>query len=142
MENLIANVEQRLLHEVINLRNRKGLIRMQFQHDSSIFDCRMLVSKYLNKAINILMQTHNQSGQKDLYKLNDTFKVMFSFFAAQTAILNFEKAQQSFIEYVDISTKLDSEREKINQLFKLILKKSRHFNYCCKPNYKDIARCN
>ena len=124
MENLIATVEHRLLHEVINLHNSKGLSRMQFQHDSSIFDCGMLVRRYLSKAINILMQTHTQSGQNDVYKLTDTFKVIFLFFAAQTAIQNFEKAQQSFIEYMDISTKLDSERENINQLFTLILKKA------------------
>ena len=124
IESLIANVEHRLLHEVIRLRNSKGLTRMQFQHDSSIFDCGMLVRKYLEKALNILMQTHTQSGNKDVYRLRDTFKVMFLFFAAQTAIPNFENAQQSFIEYMDISNKLDSERENIKQLFTLILKKA------------------
>ena len=124
MEDLIANAEQRLIHEVIHLSNSKGLIRMQFQHDSSIFDCGMLVRKYLVKAINILIETHDESGQKDVYNLTDTFKVMFLFFAAQTAIPNFEKAQKSFIEYMDISNKLDSEKENIKQLFTLILKKA------------------
>ena len=124
MEDLIENVEHRLQHEVIHLHNHKGLIRMKFQHNSSTFDCGMLVRKYLETAINILMQTHDQSGQKDVYNLTGTFKVMFLFFAAQIAIPNFEKAQQSFIEYTDISTKLDSEKENINQLFTLILKKA------------------
>ena len=124
MEDLIANLEHRLQHEVIHLHNRKGLIRMEFQHDSSTFDCGMLVRKYLETAINILMQTHDQSGQKDVYNLTGTFKVMFLFFAAQIAIPNSEKAQQRFIEYMDISNKLDSEKEKINQLFTLILKKA------------------
>ena len=84
----------------------------------------MLVRKYLVKAINILIETHDESGQKDVYNLTDTFKVMFLFFAAQTAIPNFEKAQKSFIEYMDISNKLDSEKENIKQLFTLILKKA------------------
>ena len=124
MEDLIANLEHRLQHEVIHLHNCKGLIRMEFQHDSSTFDCGMLVRKYLETSINILMQTHDQSGQKDVYNLTGTFKVMFLFFAAQIANPNSEKAQQCFIEYMDISNKLDSEKEKINQLFTLILKKA------------------
>ena len=49
---------------------------------------------------------------------------MFLFFAAQIAIPNFEKAQQSFIDHMDISTKLDRERENIKQLFTLILKRA------------------
>ena len=97
---------------------------MQFQSDSIIFDCGTLVRIYLAKAIDILIQTHKQSSQKEIYNLTDTFKVMFLFFAAQIAIPNFEKAQQSFIDHMDISTKLDSERENIKQLFTLILKKA------------------
>ena len=124
IKKLIDNVEQRLLREMIQTESNGGLIRMQFQSDSIIFDCGTLVRIYLAKAIDILMQTHNQSSQKEIYNLTDTFKVMFLFFAAQIAIPNFEKAQQSFIDHMDISTKLDSERENIKQLFTLILKKA------------------
>ena len=124
MEKLIDNVKQRVLREVIQTESNGGLIRMQFQSDSIIFDCGTLVRIYLAKAIDILMQTHNQSSQKEIYNLTDTFKVMFLYFAAQIAIPNFEKAQQSFIEHMSISTKLDSERENIKQLFTLILKKA------------------
>ena len=124
MENLIEKVEQRLLCDVIQTTNNGGLIRMQFQPDSIIFDCGTLVRLYLSKATDILIQTHNQSSQKEIYNLTDTFKVMFLFFAAQIAIPNFEKAQQSFIDHMDISTKLDRERENIKQLFTLILKKA------------------
>ena len=124
MAKLIDMVEQRLLREVIQTESNGGLIRMQFQSDSIIFDCGTLARMYLAKAIDILMQTHNQSSQKEIYNLTDTFKVMFLFFAAQIAIPNFEKAQQSFIDHMDISTKLDSERENTKQLFTLILKKA------------------
>ena len=124
MENLIDMVEQRLLRELIQTENNGGLIRMQFQSDSIIFDCGTLVRMYLDKATDILVQTHNQSSQKKVYNLTDTFKVMFLFFAAQIAIPNFEKAQQSFIDHMDISTKLDSERENIKELFTLILQKA------------------
>ena len=124
MENLVDMVEERLLRDVIRTESNGGLIRMQFQSDSIMFDCGALVRKYLTKATNILVQTHNQSSQKKTYNLTDTFKVMFLFFAAQIAIPNFEKAQQSFIDHMDISTKLDSERENIKQLFTLILQKA------------------
>ena len=79
MENLIANVELRLSREVINLQNIGGLIRMQFQPDSAIFDCATLVRQYLAKATDILVQTHSHSSQKDIYNLTDTFKVIFYF---------------------------------------------------------------
>ena len=124
MTKLIDMVEQRLLREVIQTESNGDLIRMQFQSDSIIFDCGTLARMYLAKAIDILMETHNQSSQKEIYNLTDTFKVMFLFFAAQIAIPNFEKAQQSFIDHMDISTKLDSERENTKQLFTLILKKA------------------
>ena len=38
---------------------------------------------------------------------------MFLFFAAQLAIPYFEEAQQSFIDYMDISTELDQQGELI-----------------------------
>ena len=124
MEDLIYKVEQKLLDEVIQTTNNRGLIRMQFQPNSIIFDCGTLVRLYLAKATDILIQTHNQSNQKEIYSLTDYFKVMFLFFAAQIAIPNFEKAQQSFIDHMDISTKLDRERKNIKQLFTLILQKA------------------
>lgn len=91
MEDLINKVEQRLLREVTQTTNYGGLIRMQFQPNSIIFDCGTLVRLYLAKATDILIQTHNQSNQGDIYNLTDTFKLMFLFFAAQIAIPNFEK---------------------------------------------------
>ena len=127
MEDLMANVEYTLIREVISLQNNGDFFKMKFQSDSAIFDCGTLVRQYLAKATDILIQTHNQSPQKDVYNLTDTFIVMFLFFAAQIAIRYFEKAQQSFIDYMDISTKLDSEKESIKQLFTLILKKAGAF---------------
>ena len=91
MEDLINKVEQRLLREVTQTTNYGGLIRMQFQPNLIIFDCGTLVRLYLAKATDILIQTHNQSNQGDIYNLTDTFKLMFLFFAAQIAIPNFEK---------------------------------------------------
>ena len=123
MWELIATTESKLLHNVIDLCDVEGLIKMHFQSDSSIFDCKKLVKQYLGKAIDLLVETHEESQQKNLYNLTDTFKTMFLFNAAQLAIPNFEKAQESFIDYMDISTKLDSERENIKQIFTLILKK-------------------
>ena len=123
MCDLIATTESKLLHNVIGLCDVGGLIKMHFQSDSSIFDCGTLVKQYLAKALDLLVETHKESNQKSLYNLTDTFKTMFLFNAAQLAIPRFERAQQSFIDYMDISTKLDSERENIKQIFTLILKK-------------------
>ena len=122
MQELIATVESKLLCDVVGLYNVGGLIKMNFQSGHVIFDCATLVKQYLAKAIDLLVETHNESRQKNLFNLTDTFKVMFLFNAAQLAIPKFEKAQQSFIDYMDISTKLDSERENIKQIFTQILK--------------------
>ena len=123
MQELIGTTEDKLLQNVISLQDLGGLIKMDFQSDSTIFDCGSLVKQYLAKAIDLLVETHEQSQQKNLYNLRSTFKVMFLFYAAQIAIPQFQKAQQSFIDYMDISTKLDSERGNIKQIFTLILKK-------------------
>ena len=107
LQELIPAVESKLLHDVICLYDIGGLIKMYFQLDSAIFDCRTLVEQYLAKAIDLLEETHKESEQKNLFNLTDTFKVMFLFFAAQLATPYFEEAQQSFIDYMDISTELD-----------------------------------
>ena len=57
-----------------------------------------------------------------MYNLTDTFKTMFLFYAAQLAVPIFEKARVSFIDYMDIPTKLESERENIKQMFTLMLR--------------------
>ena len=41
-----------------------------------------------------------------MFNLTKTFKAMILFDAAQLAIQNFEKEQQSFIDNMDISTEL------------------------------------
>ena len=107
MQELIATAESKLLCDVIQLYDVGGLIKMHFQSDSAIFDCGTLVKQYLAKAIDLLEETHEESEQKNLFNLTDTFKVMFLFFAAQLAIPYFEEAQQSFIDYMGISTELD-----------------------------------
>ena len=112
-EDLIDNVEQRLLREVIQTTNNGGLMRMQFLPNSIIFECGTLMRLYLTKATDILIQNHNQSSQKDIHNLTDTTKEIFLFFSAQIAIPNLEKAQQSFIDNMGISTKLDRERGNI-----------------------------
>ena len=123
IQELIAAVESKLTNHVISLHDVGGLLKMNFQSDSHIFDCGTLVKQHTTKAIDLLAETHEESRQKNLFNLTDTFKVMFLFNAAQLAIPNFEKTQQSFIDYMDISTKLDSERENVKQIFTLILKK-------------------
>lgn len=97
---LIAAVESKLLYDVICLYDVGGLIKISFQPNSAIFDCGTLVKQYLAKAIDLLEETHKESQQKFFFNLTDRFKVMFLFFAAQLAIPNFEKAQQSFIDYL------------------------------------------
>lgn len=110
---------------------------MLFQSDS-IFDCGTLARQYLAKAIDLLVETHKQSHQKKLFNLTDTFKATFLFNAAQLAIPNFEKAQQSFFDNMDISTKLQNEREETRQLFTLIHHKGRSSHNCCKKTSKRL----
>ena len=138
MQELIATAESRLLYDLIGLYEVRGLIKMNFQSDFAIFDCRALVRQYLAKAIDLLVETHEESRQKKLFNLTDRFKVMFLFYAAQLAIPKFEKAQQSFIEHMDISTKLDNERENIQQIFRLILKKEGNLTIAAKQVAKRL----
>ena len=123
IENLIANVQWKISKEVIDLCDAGGFKKMKFMYNYSTFNCESSVKQYLAKAEAILIETHNESSQKNAYNLTDAFKVMFLCFAAQIAIPIFEKAQQSFIDYMDISTKLDNERENTRQLFTLLLKR-------------------
>ena len=111
---------------------------MHFQSDSATFDCGTLVKRYLAKAIDLLVKTHEESYQKNVYNLTDTFKVMFLFNAAQLAIPNFEKSQQIFLYYMDISTKLESERENMKQIFTLILKKEAPLTFAAKQITKRL----
>ena len=123
IENLIASVQWKISKEVINLCDAGGFKKMKFMYNYYTFNCGYSVKQYLAKVEAILIETHNESSQKNTYRLTDAFKVIFVCFAAQIAIPSFEKAQQSFIDYMDISTRLDSERENTKQLFTLLLKK-------------------
>ena len=136
--NLINTTENKLLQNVITLYNFGGLIKMRFHSDTTIFDCGSLVKLYLAKAIDLLVETHEQSQQKNLYNLRNTFKVMFLFYAAQIAIPNFQKAQKSFIDHTDISLKIESERENIKQIFTLILKKEETLTIAAKQITKRL----
>ena len=138
MWELIGTTESKLLHNVIGLYDFGGLIKMHFQSDSAIFDCGTLVKQYLAKAVDLLLETHRESQQKNVYNLTDMFKVIFLFIAAQLAVPKFERAQQSFIDYMDISTKLDTERENVRQIFTLILKKEETLTIAAKQVAKRL----
>ena len=140
MRCLIQKTERTLLYEVIGLHQVGGLIKMLFQPNSTTFDCGTLAKQYLAKAIDILVQTHKESQQSTNYNYNltDRFKAMFSLFAAQLAIDNFEIAQQSFIDYMHISTKLEIERENIKQIFALILKNEETLTIASKQIIKRL----
>ena len=56
MQDLVATTESKLLHDVIDLYDVAGLIKMQFHSDSAIFDCGSLVKQYLAKAIDLLVK--------------------------------------------------------------------------------------
>ena len=140
MRYLIPMIETKLLQDIIGLYEVEGLRKMFFQPNSGTFDCETLAKQYLAKAIDILVQVHKDSQQYRKYKFNltDRFKVMFSFFAAQWAIENFEKAQQSFVDYMDISTKLEIEKENIKQIFTLILKNEETLTIASKQVIKRL----
>ena len=137
---LTATAENNLLSNVIGLYNIGGLTKMYFQPDSAIFDCGTLVRQYLKKAIDLLQETHKKSPQKKLYNLTGTFEAMFLFYAAQLAVPKFVEAQNSFVNYMDISIKFDIERENIKQIFTLILKKEETLTIAAKQIIKRLHR--
>ena len=61
MQDLIATAESKLLLDVVGLYDVGGLMKMNFQSDSVIFDCGTLVKKYLTKAIDLLVEAHEKS---------------------------------------------------------------------------------
>ena len=67
-------------------------MKMRFQPDPAICDCKALVKEYLAKAVDLLVERHEESRQKNKYNLTDTFKAIFLFRAAQLAAPKFEKA--------------------------------------------------
>ena len=140
MRYLIPTTERTLTNKVIGLYEVGGLTKMLFQPNSTTFDCGTLIKQYLAKAIDILVQTHKETQQNRKYNFNltDRFEAMFSFFAAQCAIKNFETAQQSFINYMDISTKLEIEKENIKQIFTLILKNEETLTIATKQIIKRL----
>ena len=115
IENLMTSLQKNILSSC--------LTKIKFRANSASFNCRSFVKSYLVKAEQMLTETH-ENRSLVYYNLTDTFKVLFLFFAAQTAIPIFEEEQKRFLDYVDNSPKLGSEREDIKQLFKSILKKN------------------
>ena len=138
MSELIATTESKLLSKVIGLYDIGSLMKMHFQPKPLKFDCGTLVKQYLTIAADLLEETHKESSQKNLYNLTDTFKVMFLLHAAQLAAPNFVKAQQSFIDYMDVSTKVDMERENIKQIFTLTLRKEETLTIAAKQITKIL----
>ena len=140
MRYLIPTTERTLTNKVTGLYEVGGLTKMLFQPNSTTFDCGTLIKQYLAKAMDILVQTHKETQQNRKYNFNltDRFEAMFSFFAAQCAIKNFETAQQSFINYMDISTKLEIEKENIKQIFTLILKNEETLTIATKQIIKRL----
>ena len=137
MRELIVTTESKLLSKVIGLCDIGGLMKMHFQPKSAKFDCGTLINQYLIIAADLLEEAHNESPHKTLYNLTDTFKVMFLFHAAKLAVPNFVKAQQSFIDYMDISTKIDMNRENIKQMFTLALRKEETLTIAAKQITKQ-----
>ena len=140
IKELISMTETKMLQSVIGISEVEGMKRMHFQPNSSTFDCGTLVKQYLAKATNLLIQTHRKSQQSKDYDLTDTFKVMFLFKAAQLAVPQFEKAQKSFINNRDISTKMENERENIKQIFTLTLRKEETHTIAAKQITKRLQQ--
>ena len=126
IDNLIASAQRKISKELIDLCDSGGFKKMKFMYNYSTFNCGSSVKQYLAKAEAILVETHNESSQRNAYNLTESFKAMFSCFAAQIAIPTFKEAQQSFIDYMDISTKLDNESENTKQIFTLLLKREKN----------------
>ena len=139
INHFIASIRSRISAEVIYLSNAGDFMTMKFRNYSTIFNSRYLVKEYLEKVEKMLTETHEKLSLKTMhYNLTDTFKVIFLYFAAQIAIPNFEKAQKSFIDYMDNSTKLDRDRKDIKELFRLILKKEGIFTIAAKQITKIL----
>ena len=123
IEELIAHTESEIQEKLIYLYKHEGLMKMRFQPNSNTFHCKTLVKQYLEKAIELLVETHKQLPRCRYFNLTDTFMAIFSYKAAKLALSSFEAAQVSFINYMDMSNKLETEKENIKQIFTLILKK-------------------
>ena len=60
MQELIAAAESKLLYEVLGLYDVGGLIKIKFQFESAIFDCKTLVKQYLANVIDLLVERHKE----------------------------------------------------------------------------------
>ena len=80
IENLIASVQWKMSKELTDLCDAGGFKKMKFMYNYSTFNCGSSVKQYLAKAEAVLIETHNESSQKNAYNLTDSSKVMFLFY--------------------------------------------------------------
>ena len=60
IQELIAAAESKLLYEVLGLYDVGVLIKIKFQSESAIFDCKTLVKQYLVNVIDLLVERHKE----------------------------------------------------------------------------------
>ena len=85
------------------------------------FDCTTLVDKILNKANGILIQ-HNGSLSEP-FEIRSELKAIFLYQAAHIAIEPFNKAQENFIQYIDIPNQIKKMKESVKEEFNMTLNK-------------------
>ena len=60
IQELIAAAESKLLYEVLGLYDVGGLIKIKFQSESAIFDCKTLVKQYLANVLDLLVERYKE----------------------------------------------------------------------------------
>ena len=60
IQELIAAAESKLLYEVLGLYDVEGLIKIRFESESAIFDCKTLVKQYLANVIDLLVERYKE----------------------------------------------------------------------------------
>lgn len=60
IQELIAAAESKLLYEVLGLYDVGGLIKIKFESESTIFDCKTLVKQYLANIIDLLVERYKE----------------------------------------------------------------------------------
>ncbi|XP_065643331.1 interferon-induced very large GTPase 1-like [Hydra vulgaris] len=124
VENMISSAVHRIQTTLLSLVDIGDVIQMKFQTYPQ-FDCIVLVQQYLRKAVDILKITHSEVKSSEKFNLNNSFIAVFACYAAQIAVENFSKVQESYLAHVDTMEKIKKEKKSFKELFLSILRKEK-----------------
>lgn len=136
IRNLIDKSIKILERDYLMCESINDIIQMKMQDEKEEFSCKKLSKQFINYSLEVLKQTHQDMNYQTEFQPGIELQIMFCFHAAHMAIPFFSKAQESFLNKVDLEKTVQKEKERVKQLFTSILKKEGKMMIGC----REVAR--